>query len=141
MIGEAGKLNFIVPHDVEAVWHQSGGVVQLFVDGTLHMAMPVEKARELANALLAAARVPDVAQIMAAADEKPVESLRQLIRRESGYSGQQPYPPVVMAKHEVFFPVSVEPVGVIPGSDTDNGFTRWSPETPRNAVLREQYAR
>lgn len=114
MIGEAGKLNFIVPHEVEAVWHQSGGVVQVFVDGSLHMAMPQAKARELANALLAAARVPDVAAIMA--DKGP---------------------------------------SVIPGSDTDchvaacrvvydaldeRGFVRWSPETPRDAVLREQYA-
>lgn len=66
MIGEAGNgLNFIVPDSVEAVWHQGGGVVQLFVDGHLHMAMPQAKARDMANALLAAARVPDLAHAMA----------------------------------------------------------------------------
>lgn len=49
---------------VEAVWNQAHGVVQLFVNDALLMAMPQAQAREMANALLAAARVPDLARAM-----------------------------------------------------------------------------
>lgn len=103
---------------VEAVWNQSNGVVQLFVNDALLMAMPQAQAREMANALLSAARVPDLAAIMAQPE----------IYAMQGDGGDG-----VNGKFAV--------LSQIAGTDTDNGFMRWSPDTPRDAVLREHYAR
>jgi hypothetical protein len=99
---------------VEAVWNQANGVVQLFVNDSLLMALPQAQAREMANALLAAARVPDLARAMAepqsytmqgegrVGGSAQVESLGQVIRREAAMR---------IPRHHA-----------IPGTDADSGY-------------------
>lgn len=50
---------------VEALWNQNKGLVQLFVNGALHMELPPAKANELASALGHAAATPILAAGMA----------------------------------------------------------------------------
>ncbi len=50
---------------VEAVWNQNKGVVQLFVNGLIHMELPPVKANEMSSAIGHAAAVPVIAASMA----------------------------------------------------------------------------
>lgn len=71
-------------NSIEAVWNQSKGMVLVLIEGeglSVQLDLPPDNAEQLAEAILAAKRVPEKAREMAAPDK--VETVADMIRREA----------------------------------------------------------
>lgn len=112
------------------VWNQNKGRVQVLAnEGAMVLDLSQDEARALANHLLSAARIPDVARRMATTDDK-VPTLREII--SDGAAAH-----AVMAENEAVYTGVGGPIG---GSMADGVPQRWHPDTARDDIVRASYA-
>jgi hypothetical protein len=100
--------------DIQVVWNENRGVVQLFI-GDFALGLPPVLCEQLERDLAAARRIPELARAMA--DDAAV----------------------VIPETDINRCVVGGPSGPSMG-DAKGSFRSWSPEVSRDAVLRGQYS-